>query len=86
MNVQFTLMLLTLLTAFALVFNLPFGYLRGGTKKFTFLWFLYIHLPIPFVIALRLLSGFGFKVVPLVLIASIIGQVVGARIYNFKTL
>lgn len=86
MNIQYTLMILVLLSAFALVLNLPFGYMRGGTRKFSFLWFLYIHLPIPFVIAMRLVAGFNYKVIPLVLAASVIGQVIGARIYNFRML
>jgi len=76
--------LLILLTIFAFLINLPFGYLRGKTRKFSFLWFLYIHLPIPFVIIFRLLAGFSLKVVPIILAASIIGQVIGARIDKFR--
>jgi len=64
--------------------NLPFGYLRGKTRKFSFLWFLYIHLPIPFVIVFRVLAGFSLKIVPIILAASIAGQIVGARIERFK--
>lgn len=36
--------------------NIPFGVLRGKQKRFSFKWFLYIHLPIP------LLSCFGYSV------------------------
>ncbi len=76
--------MLILLTLFAFVLNLPFGWLRSKQKKFSFYWFLYIHLPIPFVIVFRLLAGFSMKIVPIVLAASIAGQVVGARLDKFR--
>ena len=34
--------------------NLPFGYLRAGVPKKSVKWFLYIHLPIPLLVCLRL--------------------------------
>ncbi len=43
------------------VINLPFGYLRGKSKKYSLKWFLYIHLPIPMIILLRIYSGLGFQ-------------------------
>jgi len=79
-----SIILLMLLTLFAFLLNLPFGYLRGKTRKFSFLWFLYIHLPIPFVVIFRLIAGFSLKIVPIVLAASIAGQVIGARIDKFR--
>ncbi|MFQ5480905.1 MAG: hypothetical protein ACE5DW_06475 [Thermodesulfobacteriota bacterium] len=85
MNNQYTISLLILLTLFAFVINLPFGYLRGKSKKFSFQWFLYIHLPIPFVIVFRLIAGFSMKIVPIILAASILGQIVGARLDRFRS-
>jgi len=84
MDTNYTILLLFILTLFAFVLNLPFGYLRSKQRKFSFLWFLYIHLPIPFVIIFRLLAGFSVKIIPLVLAASIAGQVVGARLDRFR--
>jgi len=84
MNNHYSILLLILLTLFAFTLNLPFGYLRNKTKKFSFLWFLYIHLPIPFVIVFRLIAGFSMKIVPIILIASIAGQVIGARIDRYR--
>ncbi|MFV0346887.1 MAG: hypothetical protein ACK5IQ_11670 [Bacteroidales bacterium] len=46
--------LLALMT-FAL--GIPFGYLRAGVKKLSFWWFVYIHLPIPFIILFRKYLG-----------------------------
>ncbi len=85
MNSQYTISLLILLTLFAFVLNLPFGFLRNKTKKFSFKWFLYIHLPIPFVVVFRLIAGFSLKIVPIILAASIAGQVIGARIDRYRS-
>ena len=84
MTTEYAIMILALITLFSFAVNLPFGYLRGGTKKFTLLWWLYIHLPIPLIIALRLLAGFGYTVVPIILVAAVIGQLLGGRIYNLR--
>jgi hypothetical protein len=40
-----------------LLINIPFGYLRSGYRKLSFMWFLYIHLPVPVVIYIRYLNG-----------------------------
>lgn len=33
--------------------NLPFGYWRGGVKKFSWQWFVAIHLPVVFLFFMR---------------------------------
>jgi hypothetical protein len=40
--------------------NIPFGYWRANVKRFSTQWFLAIHIPVPFIVALRILSGVGF--------------------------
>jgi cytochrome b561 len=70
------------LTAFLL--NLPFGYLRNYTKKFSWQWFLCIHAPIPLLAYLRISSGVHWKYILLFLILSILGQVIGARLIKLK--
>ncbi|RUT79484.1 hypothetical protein DLK05_03530 [Ancylomarina longa] len=64
------------------VLNMPFGYIRHGFKKFSFLWFLAIHLPIPFVVLFRYLFGLGFQLYtyPVMVIAFFSGQYFGKRI------
>ncbi len=84
MNGTYTILVLLILTLFAFALNLPFGYLRSKQRKFSFLWFLYIHLPIPFVVVFRLLAGFSVKIIPILLAASIAGQVIGARLDKFR--
>jgi len=41
--------------------NIPFGYWRANVKTFSAQWFLAIHIPVPFIIALRILGGIGFS-------------------------
>ncbi len=62
--------------------NLPFGYWRQGTKKLSWQWFLFIHLPIPLVVAYRFLFhlGFQFYTYPFMVLAFFSGQYAGARI------
>jgi len=74
---------LNLWTVAFLVFllNLPFGYWRAGTPRLSRPWFLAVHLPVPFVIGLRLVSGLGFHLVtfPVMVGAYFAGQFVGGR-------
>ncbi len=51
---------LTSIAILVFVLNIPFGYWRANVKRFSAQWFLAIHLPVPFIVALRLLSGIGF--------------------------
>ena len=68
---------LIILLSFALIVNIPLGYLRQGVKKRTALWFLYIHLSIPFIIALRVHFGFNWHIIPVTISCAIIGQLAG---------
>ena len=51
---------LIIITILVFVLNIPFGYWRANVKRFSTQWFLAIHIPVPFIVALRLLSGIGF--------------------------
>ncbi|ADU96308.1 hypothetical protein [Thermovibrio ammonificans] len=66
--------------AVTFLMNLPFGWLREGVRKFSPQWFLYVHLPIPFIIALRIGLGVPWKFAPLLIVVAILGQAVGARL------
>jgi hypothetical protein len=63
------------------VFNLPFGYWRAGTQRLTLPWILAVHTPVPFVIALRVLTGLGwrFATFPVLVGAFFTGQFIGGR-------
>ncbi|HEX8293898.1 MAG TPA: hypothetical protein VF570_19185 [Pyrinomonadaceae bacterium] len=61
--------------------NLPFGYWRSHVPTRSRPWFLAIHLPVPFVIALRVLSGLGWQLAsfPVLVGAFFLGQYVGGK-------
>ncbi|HXI09301.1 MAG TPA: hypothetical protein VNK06_00745 [Thermodesulfobacteriota bacterium] len=80
MSIGYTILALVLLTLAALVLNLPFGYLRVKAKKFSVMWFLYIHLPIPFIFVLRTMAGFGYKFIPILVVGAVLGQLLGGRL------
>ncbi len=68
-------------TLLIFLINLPFGYLRGKQKKLSFKWFLYIHLPVPLVVLVRILSHIGFALYtyPLFVGAFFMGQTAGEK-------
>jgi hypothetical protein len=74
-----TLIGLILLTC---IINLPFGYLRQSYEKFTFGWYFYVHISIPFIIYLRIKSGFSWKFIPLTLGGAVVGQIIGGKLYR----
>ena len=64
--------------------NLPFGYWRASVRKLSPQWFLAVHMPVPLVIALRVFSGLGWKLIsfPVLIGAFFLGQFVGGRVRN----
>ncbi|HEB75345.1 MAG TPA: hypothetical protein ENJ04_03240 [Nitrospirae bacterium] len=60
--------------------NLPFGSLRGRARKFSLKWFLYIHIPIPAIFLLRVLSHVEFRYVPVFVFAAVMGQFHGGKL------
>ena len=62
--------------------NLPFGYWRARTKRFSRQWVLAVHLPVPAVIGLRLLSGLGWRLAtfPILAGAFFCGQLAGGKL------
>ncbi|HXV21125.1 MAG TPA: hypothetical protein VD811_09105 [Desulfuromonadales bacterium] len=68
------------LLLFAFLINLPLGFMRETSPKYSLRWFVYIHLSIPFIIALRLREGFGWKIIPLTIACAVFGQILGGRI------
>jgi hypothetical protein len=71
-----------ILILFAITFfiNLPFGYARAKSKKYSFRWFLFIHVPIPLIFAARTVSHIEIKYIPVFALAAIMGQVLGGRL------
>lgn len=78
MELQLTL----LLCLGAAALNLPFGYYRQGTRKFSWQWFLAIHLPVPLIFIMRITSGAGWTIIPLLIACALAGQLMGGMIRN----
>jgi len=60
--------------------NLPFGFFREKTRKYSFKWFLYIHLPIPLIFLARTFSHLDFRYIPIFVVAAVLGQIFGGKI------
>ncbi len=79
---------LLIISIIVFILNIPFGYWRANVKKFSFQWILSVHIPVPFIIALRIFSHIGFIWYTYVFLvaAFFLGQRVGAIILKkFKT-
>jgi hypothetical protein len=72
-------------TFFVFVLNIPFGYWRINVKKFSLQWVLAIHIPIPFIISLRLLTPIGFAWYTYIFLvaAFILGQKSGSLLHAY---
>jgi len=79
---------LAIVTLLTFVLNLPFGYWRSNVKKFSFLWFLYVHLPIPFIVLMRFGFHLGFQwwTYPFLVGAFFSGQLLGKKLGKKKKL
>ncbi len=60
--------------------NLPFGYWRHRAIRFSRQWMMAIHIPVPLVFLLRILSGFGWKIMPLLMFSFAAGQFAGGKL------
>ena len=69
-----------LLFVFTLLINLPFGYARSKAKRYSFRWFLYIHVPIPVIFLIRTISHIEMRYIPFFIVAAVVGQIVGGKL------
>lgn len=68
------------LNIFVSVLNLPFGWYRYNTKKFSLKWMLSLHAPIPLVFVLRRALGLGLWAIPFLVLFDILGQIGGSKL------
>jgi hypothetical protein len=76
----------TNLLCFAFLANLPLGYLRESSRKFSLHWFIYVHISIPFILTMRISYEFGWKAIPFTLLCAIAGQLLGGKIRRRRKL
>lgn len=81
MDIQINTALISILCV-AFFSNIPLGYLRMGSPRFSVRWFVFIHLSIPFIVGLRLANGISWRAVPFTIALAVAGQMIGSRIYR----
>ena len=66
--------------------NVPFGYWRAGTRKFTLPWFVAVHAPVPLVVALRIGTGVTWRFGALGVLAGafLTGQYAGGALRRWR--
>ncbi|MGD9809502.1 MAG: hypothetical protein AB7E76_03455 [Deferribacterales bacterium] len=64
----------------AFILNLPFGWLRTYTRKFSIPWAVCIHAPIPMIAFIRIYTHTSWVYIPLFFVFSIAGQIIGSRL------
>ena len=73
-------MTVVLLCLGAACLNIPFGYYRAGVRRLSWQWFLAIHLPVPLLFVMRVESGQSWKIIPLLVLFDVLGQLAGGRL------
>jgi pilus assembly protein TadC len=73
---------ISILVLIAFALNVPFGAYRATTARFTARWLLAVHLPIPIILLIRVTSGYSYRVIPLLVVAAVAGQLVGSWGYH----
>lgn len=78
------------LVVLAFVISIPCGYARQNFPKYSIMWWVLIHLPIPIIVLLRIKAGLNWHYIPLTLGSSVAGQIIGGaasrrRKQNAKT-
>ncbi|MDD2897582.1 MAG: hypothetical protein PHI31_02600 [Desulfuromonadaceae bacterium] len=74
------------LVILSLVISIPCGYIRQNYPKYSFMWFLLIHLPIPFIVLVRIEAGLSWHFIPFTLCGSFAGQIIGGVISRRRKL
>ncbi len=63
--------------------NMPFGYWRFSSARFSRKWMMAVHIPVPFVFLLRIFSGFGWIVIPLLMVSFAAGQFADGKLRKY---
>ncbi len=60
--------------------NIPLGYFRKNTRKFSLLWFVYVHASIPLIIYLRITLNAENWIIPVNIFLAVMGQLLGQNL------
>jgi phosphatidylserine synthase len=81
LQIYLTVGLVSLLL-FAFFSNIPLGYFREGSRKYSLRWFIFIHLSIPFIVGLRMSNDISWRAIPFTLVLAVAGQWLGGRAHR----
>lgn len=73
---------LIILLSIAFAGNLPLGYLRENSPKYSLRWIFYIHASIPLLVIVRQFYGFSWHWIPVTLACAAIGQILGSWVWR----
>jgi hypothetical protein len=75
------------LAGIVVLLNLPLGYFRAGTRRFSVPWFIAVHAAIPLVALMRYLMGVGWRLttLPLFVAAYAAGQLLGGAYRGWRS-
>ncbi len=81
MNISLNLLLCSLAV---FMLNIPFGYWRSNVQKMSIQWLLAIHIPVPFIIAIRIFgqTGFHWSTYVFFVVAFVFGQLSGNKLHS----
>ncbi|MBI9068091.1 MAG: hypothetical protein JEZ09_12415 [Salinivirgaceae bacterium] len=77
--------MLYLIASIVYFVNIPFGFWRKSTRKFSFAWFASIHIPVFISIGLRYISGIETRFINILIFVTVFfaGQISGKYCYVF---
>lgn len=80
-NMQGSILIIGLIVL-SITISVPCGYARQNFPKYSVMWWILIHLPIPFIVLLRIEAGLNWHFIPITLFSSVAGQVIGGVMYR----
>jgi len=76
--------LMALIGGAALAVNIPLGYAREGFRRFSFGWFVCVHLSVPLIAWLRLANHVSAWGIPAFVACAVLGQIAGGKVRRIR--
>jgi hypothetical protein len=74
------MMIILLIAVIAFAVNVPLGRLRSRCRRFSWKWFLYVHLSVPMIFAARIFTHTDAVFIIIFVAAAVAGQYTGGRL------
>ena len=76
--------LMVLIGSAALAVNIPLGYAREGSRRFSIGWFVCVHLSVPLIAWLRLENHVSAWGIPAFVACAVLGQITGGKVRRIR--